>query len=137
MQFEMPAQRPRSESVVPMINIVFLLLIFFLMTAQIAPPAPFEVTPPEAENETPAEGTFTLHISPEGTLGYADAEGDRALKSLAAARESHCQEVACDETGPVLLLRVDGAADGAALAKLMGQIGETGFQTVKLVTRAN
>lgn len=38
MQFDLPQRRSRPESVVPMINIVFLLLIFFLMTAQIAPP---------------------------------------------------------------------------------------------------
>ena len=43
-----PASRPHTprESVVPMINVVFLLLIFFLMTAQITAPTPVEVTPP-------------------------------------------------------------------------------------------
>ena len=35
------ARAPTRDSTVPMINIVFLLLIFFLITAQIAPPAPF------------------------------------------------------------------------------------------------
>ena len=51
MRFAPPGARPRRprESAVPMINIVFLLLIFFLMTATIAPPAPFAVTPPAAE----------------------------------------------------------------------------------------
>lgn len=46
MDFAPPKRRPRAESIVPMINVVFLLLIFFLMTAQIAPPDPFEVAPP-------------------------------------------------------------------------------------------
>ncbi|MGB1619323.1 MAG: biopolymer transporter ExbD, partial [Flavobacteriales bacterium] len=32
-----------------MTDLVFLLLIFFLMTSRLAPPDPFEVTPPQAE----------------------------------------------------------------------------------------
>ncbi|MBL4543543.1 MAG: biopolymer transporter ExbD, partial [Rhodobacteraceae bacterium] len=44
--------RPR-EPVVPMINVVFLLLIFFLMAAVIAPPEPFGVTLPRAAADDP------------------------------------------------------------------------------------
>lgn len=135
MQFDLPQRRSRPESVVPMINIVFLLLIFFLMTAQIAPPAPFEVTPPVAEVEAPADGAFTLHINAEGTFAFENAQGDSALEALAAAKEAYCGAALCDATQPVLLLRVDAGADGAALAKLMGRLGMTGFQNVRLVTR--
>ncbi|NHX27772.1 biopolymer transporter ExbD, partial [Escherichia coli] len=46
MQFPQHPRRDRGENIVPMINVVFLLLIFFLMTAQIGPPAPIDVTPP-------------------------------------------------------------------------------------------
>ncbi|MGR3522560.1 MAG: biopolymer transporter ExbD, partial [Paracoccus sp. (in: a-proteobacteria)] len=34
-----------------MINVVFLLLIFFLLTAQIAPAPPFDVTPPDSRSD--------------------------------------------------------------------------------------
>ena len=57
MQFPDPPRRKPPESIVPMINVVFLLLIFFLMTAQIAPPDPFEINPPDsAQAGDPAEG---------------------------------------------------------------------------------
>lgn len=135
MQFDVPQRKSRPESVVPMINIVFLLLIFFLMTAQIAPPAPFEVTPPVAEVEALADGAFTLHINSEGTIAYEDAQGDLALAALAASREAYCLSAPCNSAVPVVLLRVDGGTDGAVLASLMGRLGETGFQNVRLVTR--
>lgn len=135
MQFDIPTRKSRPESVVPMINIVFLLLIFFLMTAQIAPPAPFEVTPPMAEVETPADGAFTLYINAGGTVAFEDIQGERALEALAAAREGYCNAAPCDGAEPALLLRVDGGTDGAALAKLMGGLGATGFKNVRLVTR--
>ena len=31
MQFSKPRARPKADSIVPMINVVFLLLIFFMM----------------------------------------------------------------------------------------------------------
>ncbi|MEM1152412.1 MAG: biopolymer transporter ExbD, partial [Pseudomonadota bacterium] len=37
MRLRAPDRKRRAENYVPMINVVFLLLIFFLMTAQIAP----------------------------------------------------------------------------------------------------
>ena len=45
--------RPARENIVPMINVVFLLLVFFVMTAQIAPPDPFDIAPPEAGDAPP------------------------------------------------------------------------------------
>ncbi len=48
MEFPEPPRRPRAESILPMINVVFLLLIFFLMTSRLAQPDPVEVAPPEA-----------------------------------------------------------------------------------------
>jgi len=40
MEFARPRHRRPLEPIVPMINVVFLLLIFFLMSAQIRTPRP-------------------------------------------------------------------------------------------------
>ncbi|WP_322867174.1 biopolymer transporter ExbD [Aquicoccus sp. G2-2] len=45
MDIPRPVRRPRGEAILPMINVVFLLLIFFLMTAELAPPEPVAVAP--------------------------------------------------------------------------------------------
>ena len=51
MRFASPPRRSPPESVVPMINVVFLLLIFFLISAQISPPDPFETRLPVAQSD--------------------------------------------------------------------------------------
>lgn len=135
MQFTDPPRRKPSDSIVPMINVVFLLLIFFLMTAQIAPPVPFEVTPPNVQTQgDPAEAELTLHLGAGGKLGYLEAQGPAALDALQQALGDLCASGACAAGAPALILRADGAVEGAALARLMPQLAQVGFSQIQLVT---
>ena len=138
MQFTDPPRRKPPESIVPMINVVFLLLIFFLMTAQIAPPEPFEITPPDVTGDgTPAEGEFTLYLGPDGTLAYGETFGEEAaLTALEAAKDSYCVAAGCSDgvAPPPLILRADARVPGARLARLMPLIAQAGFPAIQLVT---
>ncbi len=136
MQFPDPPRRQPTGSIVPMINVVFLLLIFFLMTAQIAPPVPFEVAPPRVEAQgDPAEAEFTLYLGADGELAFLDANGPAALDALQQALADMCAFGDCADTMPhSLTLRADGAVDGAAVARLMTQLAQTGFSQIQLVT---
>ncbi len=44
MQFPDDTPRRGGDNLLPMINVVFLLLIFFLISAEMTPPEPFEVS---------------------------------------------------------------------------------------------
>lgn len=135
MDFSDPPRKPAAENLLPMINVVFLLLIFFLISAQLTPPEPFPVTPPEAETEAEAEGDFTLHLDAQGEVGYRDALGQEpALAALAAARDEYCAAEDCAAAPPALLLRADGAVPATRLAALMPALGQLGFARVDLVT---
>ena len=141
MRFIDPPRRRPPESIVPMINVVFLLLVFFLMTAQIAPPDPFDLSPPEmAQDGPPPEGEFTLHLGARGELAYRGMVLDQeaALNALRAAKATYCAAQGCDEASalPPLVLRADAAVPGARLAALMPRLGALGFAEVQLVTVA-
>jgi biopolymer transport protein ExbD len=141
MRVTEPQRRKPPESIVPMINVVFLLLVFFLMTAQIAPPDPFEVAPPEmTQDGPPPEGEFTLHIGPNGELAYRGAVLDQeaAREALRAAKAAYCASQGCDAANalPPLVLRADAAAPGARLAALMPMFSALGFTEIQLVTVA-
>lgn len=137
---EAPA-RPRETSLLPMINVVFLLLVFFLISAELAPPEPFAVTPPEATAQEETAGDFTLYLDAGGQLGFeaavsAEAESDGALLAqLAAARTGYCAAQDCAARPPRLMLRADAAAPVARLAALLPVLGGAGFAQVDLVTR--
>ena len=133
MQFAPPRPRQRPESIVPMINVVFLLLIFFLMTAQIAPPEPFEVTPPEAEADMPATVELVLHLSDAGGIAFGGIGGDGAIAAAAAkAGAGACG--ACDL--PPLTLRADAGVPAARLAALLPALSAAGFAQIGLGTVA-
>jgi biopolymer transport protein ExbD len=111
------------ESIVPMINVVFLLLIFFLMTAQITPPDPFDVTPPDSDAETPAEGQMILYVSSEGDLAFAGHEGDAVFDALSRLGEN-----------TPLMIRADKAVEASRIAALLPRLAAQGVRNVKLIS---
>lgn len=129
--------RRRSENIVPMINVVFLLLIFFLMTAEIAPPDPVDVAPPSAaEGEAGrAEDRPTLYLAADGTLAFEEARGtDAVLSALTAAAQAACAAGCPEGVRPALVLRADAGLPAARLAALMPRLAEAGFAEISLVT---
>jgi biopolymer transport protein ExbD len=114
----------QSEPVVPMINVVFLLLIFFLMSAEIAPPEPFDMELPQTAADTAAEPGVTLFLSQEGLIAFGDMRGAAAITA------------ALVEAGPEapVNLRADARAEATTLARLLGDLAQAGAAEVLLVT---
>ncbi|MEM1312919.1 MAG: biopolymer transporter ExbD [Pseudomonadota bacterium] len=114
-----------------MINVVFLLLIFFLMSARIAPPEPFETTPPTAAEagEAPAEPMAPLHVAEDGRLGFREARGEAALLAASAAVEAASRGA---DAGAALPIRADAELEAAALAALLRRLAEQGVPRVEI-----
>ena len=123
MNLGSPRKRPVRESVVPMINVVFLLLVFFLLTAQIAPPDPVEIALPLAEAPTAEKLDQALYLTASGETAWQDTRGAAAVSSAMAAAGD----------GPVTL-RADARAPAADLAALLAQLSAAGARQVALVT---
>lgn len=104
-----------------MINVVFLLLIFFMMTARITQPAPFEVTLPDAGLEGELAEDATLYIASGGLLDFNGVTGDAVWDVLAQA----------DLEGP-LTVRADAALRAQSLAALLQKLSEVGIVAVEL-----
>ena len=126
MQFSAPRRRRAPEPIVPMINVVFLLLIFFLMSAQIAPPAPFELTLPQGAEGDRAVPADTLYMDAEGQLAFNAARGEAVMDALAARATPDAP----------LHIRADAAMEARALARLLPQLAARGIERVEIVTGA-
>lgn len=111
--------RTASDSIVPMINVAFLLLIFFLMTAVLAPPDLFKVSPPAASVVSAQPLPGTLVINAEGELAIGQVRGDAVYAAL--------------PNGP-LRVRADAALDGARLVQIVGRLADAGVTSIELVT---
>ncbi|NDR58422.1 ExbD/TolR family protein [Aliiruegeria sabulilitoris] len=127
MRIPEPPRRPHHESILPMINVVFLLLIFFMLVAQLTPPDPLDVTVPEAAESDPADTALVLFLSADSQLAFHDRIGDEALVALADAMKT-------EDTPRALLLRADRAVPGATVAALLPRLRALGVQDLSLVT---
>ncbi len=123
MNFTPRKRRQSVESIIPMINVVFLLLIFFLMTAEISPPDPFEVSLPFADEEQEPLGDIVLYLSKDALLGFEGVTGAEALEAL---------RIKSDKISP-LQLRADGGIKATEVAKTLRTLTELGFLNVEVM----
>ncbi len=124
MRFAETPRRPLRENVVPMINVVFLLLVFFMIASELRPQAPVEVTPPVADLEDGAATDLTLFVGADGTIAWMDLRGDAAIAAVT-------------ELDPETRVRlsVDAGFPGREFAALLARLAEAGRTDVSLELR--
>ncbi|WP_118138769.1 biopolymer transporter ExbD [Oceanicella sp. SM1341] len=120
MKLATPPKEPPRESIVPMINVVFLLLIFFLMTATLTPPEPLEIEPARSDAAEPGEVRPAVFLSDEGEIAFREARGDAAIAAAVAEGAG--------------LIRADADAPAQSVAKLLGALQAGGLTDLSLVT---
>jgi biopolymer transport protein ExbD len=126
MNFSPPQRKPRTESIVPMINVVFLLLIFFLMTSTLSKPEPFDVTPPEASKAEAAETAPILYLGKDGTLGFEDQTGEAAVTKFATSAGGA-------NVTPAPQLRADADVPATRVAAVLKALAAAGLSNVSVV----
>jgi biopolymer transport protein ExbD len=126
MRFADPPQRTRPEPLLALVNVIFLLLVFVLVVADLAPPDPVAVRPPVAAATAAPTGPVVVVVSPEGVPHLDGAAGAAALAALAVRCAAGC-------AAPVVL-RADAAMPAAALAALLPQLAAAGALRVEIVT---
>lgn len=117
---------PVQEPMLPLINIVFLLLIFFIIAGSLQKLGPFEVDPPASQTaEGQPEDTIVLWFSNTGEIGIDDLTGgfDRLSSMLPA-----------DYIGRPVEIRADREVEGAKVVSLLARLQELGIEKVQLMT---
>ena len=125
-----PPKRPRSteDNILPLINVVFLLLIFFMLAGVLTQSPPFSLTPPSSvETEDSAQlESRVLSISADGELAMSGERIDDA-----ALREAL---VDWPDDKP-LQIRADGGLKASELTAVFDLLRELGIAEVNLLTR--
>jgi len=127
MRFATPIRRSETENTLPLINVVFLLLIFFMVTGRLSESDPFVVMPPQSSSEVPpGERDLVMHIH---------ADGRMALDGRAVALEDLAAEVArLLPDGGAVRLKADGDADAILVVGAMEALRDAGVERLNLLT---
>lgn len=117
---------PVQEPMLPLINIVFLLLIFFMIAGSLQKLGPFEVDPPASQTaEGKPEDTIVLWFGSNGEIGIDDLTGglDRLSSMLPT-----------DYIDRPVEIRADREVEGAKVVTLLARLQELGIEKVQLMT---
>lgn len=112
------------ENTLPLINIVFLLLTFFMVAGALERTDLFNVSPPASNSEQAApDGGPLLLIGADGTLALNDQTiGEEGL-GKAVLGESK-----------LVRIKADAASDAAFVVRLMEKLRQAGVEKVSLIT---
>lgn len=128
MNLSRPKRARPYESIIPMIDVVFFLLVFFMLIGRMDATAPFDVHPATADTgaDMPGGGA-TLSVAADGTLAL-DGKTLAAGDALAALAEQLADN-------PELMIRINAHRDAALRHMLpwIASLQDAGARDVVLV----
>ncbi|EXJ09608.1 MULTISPECIES: ExbD/TolR family protein [Nitrincola] len=126
-------RKDKDDNLIPLINVVFLMLIFFMLAGQITASDAFKVTPPSSLVEAPVLEALEFEV-------LLNADGDLALnntlmalediKSLLSESKQSQQDVEIN-----VALKADADVSAAQLKPLLTALTEIQVSQVTLYTR--
>lgn len=126
-----PRRVPDEDArVLPLINIVFLLLIFFLITGHMSAQGPFDIEPVQsAGTGFPQPDDLTVFMRADGRLALAD--GPVKVDQLEALIRTRRAET---ETGIRVRLQADGRTEATQVVAVMEGLRAAGVDRLELLT---
>jgi biopolymer transport protein ExbD len=114
-----------DDRILPLINVVFLLLIFFMVAGRLAVADPFRVEPPRSANGVGADrGPAVVLIGADGRLALDGASVETGALAAAVA-----------ELRPeAVRVKADGAASAGLVVGVLRTLREAGVRQTQLLT---
>lgn len=134
MRFRQPGRKQSSdEHLIPLINVVFLMLIFFMIVGRITASDIFTVKPPESASETEIEATsITVLVGSDGALAV-----DGVLINFAAlpgAITDKLRSAQEQKITPTITVKADGDITVEALQPVLNALRSAGSGKITLMT---
>ena len=130
MKFPRPRQEEISVNLTPLIDVVFLLLIFFMVSTTFTRETQLSLTLPEAQGmppESPAQAVEVL-VSP---LGEYLINGEKLTDNSEAGLRSALLRLGQDKAALPMII----TAGYQAVVRVMDVAGQLGFDKLSLTTR--
>lgn len=130
MKLPAPQRKDPEESVIPLINIVFLLLIFFMVAGTLSPNSPFQIDLPTTQRgDKMPRDPLRIYLSSDGRIAIGD--------EVVVVKELQRRVAAKVEGLPDLAVQIeaDGNAQSQSLLDVMDALRAAGVKRANLVTQ--
>jgi biopolymer transport protein ExbD len=119
-----------DEHMLSLINVVFLLLIFFMIAGRLTTADPFKVSPAKSVSELdPTIETAIIHISSNGELAFQHSSIDDA------GLKEKVRSFLSDHPKGILQLKADAQYQASKVLQLMETLRDVGVKKVSLITQ--
>jgi len=127
-----PQRKPvmSDDRILPLINVVFMLLIFFMLAGRFSATDTFEIDPAKSTSE--AQGALEEIVVLIGADGRLALGGEVISEQVLSRRIA----AAVAKDAPVVRLKADGRAEAAQVIAVMELIRDAGAGELKLLTLA-
>ena len=134
MQFRRQKLIDEGVNLTPLIDIVFLLLIFFMVSATFTKETHLAIDIPEAsiDPQTVKEDTIEIVIQASGEYAI---DGQALINKQRQTLHKALDQVASDNHKKELLITADANASHQAVVTVMDVAGKIGFQSLRITTR--
>jgi len=120
----------RQDRLIPMINVVFLLLIFFLIAGTIRTADDRNIEPPElAASSTLERNQPVLSIEADGSLYFQD-QAVEAEAAITMIRDALAEE---PDQERELQIRADRRTPASIVLPFLQKLRDSGFQSISLI----
>jgi biopolymer transport protein ExbD len=153
MRFNEPHQpRDLEDTLIPLINVVFLMLIFFMLAGQVRAPDALRIEPPRSD-QGQSDSTDAIlvlldasgRVALDGEVLADEVLAERISQRLAAWRATRQQAggssapdtVSTDaaSTAPTVTLKADAQVRHRQLRQLLDQLRAAGVEQVQLLSQ--
>lgn len=124
-----PKKRQLLDPILPLINVVFLLLIFVMMMSRVEGTDGYDVSPPTSTSDDPAGSReMVLVLTEDGSI-----ELDGAIMSDSALMQ-YARDQKRDQLNDIIKIKADADVDAIKLIALMENLRKGGIENLVLLT---
>ena len=129
MQFERRKRAPIHTNIAPLVDVVFLLLLFFMVTSHIALEPSIDISLPQSKTSQHQESdTITLSISREGEIFIGEKQ--IALEEICGAVRAHLQ----GSDTKTIKIRTDKDIPVGTLIRVVDEVRLSGAHGLSILT---
>ncbi len=130
MRFKRAKPKRGLVNLTPLIDVVFQLLVFFMLTANIKPPSPFPVDVPTSSSRNMGEEREgVVLIGPDGSVAFNNEMVNRP-ELIRGVRQ-----LLQDDPGALVQIKADGEADANTIIGIMEDLRDAGVAYLILLAR--